>query len=127
ENTGRQRSASSAGATRKSVPLSERSWSRRSAWADVLVASVIRSSFQSDKAERAVEAIEPASRSGVKAKATRRSEAFASSTTFAKPRYSDTAVRVESREQRSHISSALPFAYGQPGEQAWHDDRRRLD
>src|SRR6266550_9264877 len=59
-----------------------------------LVASATRSSFQRDKEERAVEAIEPASLSGVWAKARSSSDAFASSTTPARPMYSAIAVRL---------------------------------
>src|SRR2546427_10608689 len=58
-----------------------------------LVASETRSSFHRDKEERAVEAIEPASLSGVWAKARSSSDAFESSTTPARPTYSATAVR----------------------------------
>ena len=115
ENKGRQRSASSAGATRNRVPRLDRSRSRSSELADVLVASATRLSFQSDSAERAVEAIEPASRSGVSANATRRSEALGSSTTLARPMYSDGSVRfsrvssvpISPPRSRSHTASPV--------------------
>src|SRR5207244_10621050 len=58
-----------------------------------LVAPATRSSFHRDKEERAVEAIEPASLSGVCANASRSSDAFGSSTTPARPTYSAIAVR----------------------------------
>src|SRR5450759_5486255 len=65
EKSGRQRSASSAGATRYNVPPRARRRSRSTALADDSVAEATRSSVQSEREERAVEAIEPASRSGV--------------------------------------------------------------
>src|SRR6202521_1838507 len=64
EKRGRQRSASSAGATRYSVPPWARRRSRSTGFAEDSVAEATRSSVQSEREERAVEALEPASRSG---------------------------------------------------------------
>ena len=70
------------------MPASASRRSRSSALRPDLVAAATRSSVHSESEERAVEAIEPASLPGVRAKATSSSAALASSTTLESPRYS---------------------------------------
>src|SRR5712692_7806066 len=115
ENRGRQRSASSAGATRYKVPASASNRSRSIDSGADRVAAATLSSVQSESEDRAVEAMEPASLSGVRAYASSSSAAVLSLTVRARPTYSEGAVRLRraSTERmspprsRSQITSPL--------------------
>src|SRR6266511_4699348 len=83
------------------------------------VAAATRSSVQSDNEDRAVDATEPASLSGVLAWASSMSEAVLSSTTPARPTYSGSGVRLRrvrsdrmspQRSRSQTVSAAIRLA-----------------